>query len=636
MSSSMGNPKLDRLDVSRIPYYQQGADGFIAFVEENVRFAVPQTNSPIPKWQYPTELSDEPDPITGKSFKQMWENQKEVFREALVMENNRFKYRLLVFCWPRGEGKSLMVCLVQLWKFFCFPRQLIVFGALSKDQTKFVHYEMIQSVIMNSPKLINVIGKANVQRGVTALKNKKGESVSSFQPISTYSGIVSNITGYTFSEMFDMKEPKFFVQLDGSVRNIINALGTIDSTVSVKEHVLYRLYTGAKDGHDKLTYFSYRCAPNASPDEYWHPLMTKDQLDSYRRKFPPADFDRYFRNVWELESGKLFSDPAIKSIYYFGVKNDENIIKIDDGSVKKAFDRVQDYQIKIDNTDFRKNQSNLKVRRRRKNRILTKEKYEKMIIEEHSKLIPMNKYYQLNSIAMPKMATSTELKAMGEIYDTNWAILAGLDRSDPLSKDPLARTIVTVVAKGLIGSKKKLEIKEIPEYLYLLLHLAWVDDASLEGIKRELKSAYLEYDGIDSLCSERWGAWDLAPWCEEHEIKFEPLFPAFTNQKKAFNELYSVVYDGRFKSPVIIVPGSKSENILSEELAMFDYHPEKKWYGSPEKMDVNGVQDDAIYSLAWTLFGGRELGHESFRERWGFSSGYGSFIPDTNRITANL
>jgi hypothetical protein len=199
-----------------------------------------------------------------------------------------------------------MVCLIQLWKFFCFPRQQIVFGALSKDQTKFVHYEMIQSVLLNSPKLVGIIGKSNVQRGQTVLKNSAGEIVSSFQPISTYSGIVSNITGYTFSEMFDMKDPKFFVQLDGSVRNIINALGTIDSTVSTKDHVLYRLYKGTIKQEDKLTYFSYRCAPNADPDEYWHPLMTKDQLDSYRRKFPPADFDRYFRNVWELESGKLF------------------------------------------------------------------------------------------------------------------------------------------------------------------------------------------------------------------------------------------------------------------------------------------------------------------------------------------
>jgi len=625
---------MDKMDFSRIPFYQSGADGFIAFVEENVRFAVPQANSPVPKWIYPCDLSADPDPGTGKSFKQMWENQKVVFREALEMRNGRFVHRLIVFCWPRGEGKSFMVCLIQLWKFFCFPRQQIVFGALSKDQTKFVHYEMIQNVLLNSPKLVNVIGKVNIQRGQTFLKNSKGEVISSFQPISTYSGIVSNITGYTFSEMFDMKDPKFFVQLDGSVRNIINALGTIDSTVSTKDHVLYRLYKGAKEENDRLTYFSYRSAPNATPDEYWHPLMDKAQLDSYKRKFPPADFDRYFKNVWELEGGKLFTESVVKSIYYFGFK-DNNEIKIDDGTVKSICEDIQNYQVKIDNTDFRKNQSADQRKRTRKNK---REVYEQKIIELHRKLIPMDDYYKLHTISMPKLATHTELKKLGRIYQTKWGILAGLDRSDPMARDPMARTILTVVAKGLMGSANPNYVPkpvDINEYIYLLLHLAWVEDATLESIKRELREAVNEYDGIDSLCSERWGTWDLAPWCEENEIKFEPVFPTYMLQKKAFSELYLILQDGRFKSPHIIVPGSQSENILSEELSMFDYHPPTKWYGSPQKGDNKGVQDDSIYALGWTIYGGRELGVDDFKDRGG-NSFFGNFIPDERRLTYGL
>ena len=627
----------DKFDISRIPFYQSGAEGFIAFVEENVRFAVPNPHSPIPRWQYPTELSDEPDPITGKSFFGMWSKQKEVFREALEMRDGRFRYRLIIFCWPRGEGKSLMVCLIQLWKFFCFPRQQIVFGALSKDQTKFVHYEMIQSVLLNSPKLINVIGKANVQRGQTVLKNNKGEVISSFQPISTYSGIVSNITGYTFSEMFDMKEPKFFVQLDGSVRNIINALGTIDSTVSVKEHILYRLYKGVQQNEDKLTYFSYRCAPNASPDDYWHPLMTKDQLDSYRKKFPPAEFDRYFRNVWELESGKLFSDPIVKSIFYFGTKTKDGLIIPDRGEVRKTFETIQEHQIRVDNLDARKNQGNTIARMNQRKRKISADKYRDMIVEEHRKLIQMDNYYKLHSISMPKLATAEDLQNLSNIYNTNWSIHVGLDRADPMARDPLARTILTCVAKGLPGSKDKVELdKEIPAYLYLLMHLAWIEDSTLEGIKSELQSCYLEYDGLDSLCSERWGTWDLAPWCEEHEVKFEPLFPSFNIQRKAFNELYNLVYDGRIKSPEVTTPGSQTPNILAEELKMFDYHPEKKWYGSPQKMEVQGVQDDCIYALAWAIYGGREIGFSSFRPRWGTQSSFGTFFPDERKLSYRL
>ena len=621
---------MERIDPNRIPVYQQGAEGFIAFVEENVRFSVPQRNSPIPKWIYPCNLPDEPDPVTGKSFKQMWEAQKAEMREALKMQNNRFVYRLIVFCWPRGEGKSFMVCLVQLWKYFCFPRQLIVFGALSKEQTRFVHYDMIQTVILNSPKLVNVLGKVNIQSKGTYLKNSKGEVTSSFQPISSFSGIVSNITGYTFSEMFDMKDPKFFVQLDGSVRNIINALGTIDSTVSTKEHVLYRLYVGSRDGHDRLTYFSYRSAPNATPDEYWHPFMDKDQLDSYRRKFPPADFDRYFRNTWELESGKLFTTPVVKSIFYFGYKDQSKIIRIDDGTVQHLQKDIQECEIRMDNLDKRKNK---KSRRRKAGQ---KEEIKMQMLEKithiRKKLIPMNDFYKLFSVAMPKMMTLSELNRLSDVYDTNWSIHAGLDRSDPLAKDPNARTIVTAVAKGLTGSRNNNKVQiEVPSYLYVLVHLAHIESSSLEDIKRELKEVHLEFDGIDTFCSERWGAWDLAPWCEENEIKFEAVFPSYTLQKKAFNELFIVINNSRFKSANILVPGSKEENILEEELKMFDYHPEGKWYGSPQKKENRGVQDDAVFSLAWGMYGGRDYGVQEFRVRKGVSD-YGTFIADQRTL----
>jgi len=620
---------MDRMNPKRIPFYQQGAEGFIAFVEENVRFSVPQRNSPIPKWMYPCDLPDELDPITGKSFKGMWEKQKDVFRECLVMVQGRFKYRLIVFCWPRGEGKSLMVCLLQLWKFFCFPRQLIVFGALSKDQTRFVHYDMIQNVIFNSPKLVNIIGKANIQTKGTYLRNSKQEVTSSFQPISSYSGIVSNITGYTFSEMFDMKDPKFFVQLDGSIRNIINALGTIDSTVSVKEHVLFRLYKGFISGDDRLTYFSYRNAPNADPNEYWHPLMDKTQLDSYRRKFPPAEFDRYFRNVWELEGGKLFDVPTIKSIFYYGVYDKESKLIVPDTNekVKEVCKGILECDIKLTNPGKVKKRKRVKSKKQR-DELIWKMQEEKLALE--MQLVPMDRYYKLHSLNMPSMCTNEMLTRLGDVYDTEWSILAGLDRSDPLSKIPLARTIVTAVAKGLPRSRSKylpVKSEEVPAYMYILLHLGYVPSATLEGIKQELREIYLEYDGIDTFCSERWGAWDLAPWCENFEIKFEPVFPSIEKQKKAFNEMYTVIHEGRFKSANIIVSGSKTENILSEELEMFDHDPVKNWYGSPQKYEAFGIQDDSIYSIAWALYGGRELSIDDFRSRVQ-KGNFGTFVPD--------
>ena len=105
-------------------------------------------------------------------------------------------------------------------------------GANSKDQVKFVHFDIMRDIIINSPNLLRIVGRRNLQEKEIRLKDSKSNIVSVIRSISSFSGIVSNITGYTFSEIFDMKNPKFFTQLDGSIRNIPNAMGVIDSTVS--------------------------------------------------------------------------------------------------------------------------------------------------------------------------------------------------------------------------------------------------------------------------------------------------------------------------------------------------------------------------------------------------------------------
>ena len=256
-----------------------------------------------------------------------------------------------------------------------------------------------------------------------------------------------------------------------------------------------------------------------------------------KQLIPHFYFDRYFRNVWELESGKLFSEPAVKSIFYYGFKNNNGITRIDDGTVMEIRKQIQENNIKIEKRDGRKNRT-----RRKRIRKNTVEALREQNIAMDNKLVHMDNIYSLHHHSMPRLASNSDLRRLSEIYDTNWSIHAGIDRSDPLAKNPLARTIVTSVAKGLTGSRSKYTIKEdVPSYIYILLHLAWVQDATLEGIKSELSEAVAEYDGTDTLCSERWGTWDLAPWCEDHEVKFEPIFPSYELQKKAFSELYIVI-----------------------------------------------------------------------------------------------
>ena len=86
-------------------------------------------------------------------------------------------------------------------------------------------------------------------------------------------------------------------------------------------------------------------------------------------------------------------------------------------------------------------------------------------------------------------------------------------------------------------------------------------------------------------------------------------------QKEAFAEIFTLYKTGLFKTPTLRVPGSKNEDMLEEEALLFDHNPAKKWYGSPEKTEKGGVQDDAMFSLAWGIYGGRQLTVFDFRER---------------------
>jgi hypothetical protein len=96
------------------------------------------------------------------------------------MENGQFKYRLICFCEPRGEGKSFKAVLIQMWKFFNWGKQQIMLCANSKDQSKFVHFDEITSIIRNSPNLINIVGKKNIQEKEVRLKDARGNVVSRY------------------------------------------------------------------------------------------------------------------------------------------------------------------------------------------------------------------------------------------------------------------------------------------------------------------------------------------------------------------------------------------------------------------------------------------------------------------------
>jgi len=590
------------------PKYRNGGDGFILWAEENAYVPIFPEGSDIPVWTLIGELPDDKHPETGRSYRDMWEGQKDIVREALKMKNKRFVHRLIVFCWPRGEGKSIIVCLIYLWKFLCWVEQKLVLGANSKDQTRFVHYDIIRDIINHSPKILAEIGGDNVKEKEIRLTDRNKNVRAFIRPISSFTGIMSNVFGYTFSEMFDMKNPKFFTQLDGSIRNMPNAFGLIDSTVSEKSHVLFKLHQTYTKNKDPSLFFSYRCSDGnekkdfaGDPKDYWHPFMTQIQLDSYKEKFPLGDFERYFLNIWSAGSVKVFTEEMIEATNYLGVDKMINthgtMIKL----LEKKNEIIRAEKKMMDGKNWNQNLGNDFHIQKIDDRIWPVSSVMKLVT-------PQNE---------PKMATVEELGELTEIYDTDWVVLGGFDRADPMKRKTAARTIAVALAKGLMGSRSTPFIDEDsnPKYIYVLLGLLDVTDSSLEGIRNFFLDAHNEFDGIDVIGAERWGAWDLAPWCEENSIEFEVFINTYDRQKTMFSELFVLYRDGRFKKTRLATPGSKEDDIMDEEASVFDHDPDKRWFGSPEKMEKYGVQDDSMYATGSGIYAGRNKGIADFRAR---------------------
>ncbi len=599
--------------------YTDGPEGFVKWCEDNVFIPIYPFGSTMAVWCSIGELPDTINPETGRSYKYIWEQQKEVARNALRMVDGKFLYRLIVLCWPRGEGKSLFVCLIQLWKFFNWSRQQIVLGANSKDQVTFVHFDIIRDIILNSPNLLASVGKKNILEKKIRITDDKGNDVSVIRAISSFSGIVSNITGYTFSEIFDMKNPKFFVQLDGSIRNIPNAIGVIDSTVSAKSHILYKLFESYMDRTSKTIYFDYRFSKEGNAEDYWNPNMSQAQLNDYRAKFPLGDFERYFLNVWSSSSQRIFTSEMLEAMSYIGIDRalGNNSVLMDALEIKmKAEEGVKSF-VKFGVMDS----------------LLEKDRA--TIRDINDRLMPLENYYSLrDSNGLPKRTNLETLEKLGKLFDTNWAVLGAIDRADPLkATNRGARTIFTCIAKGLPGSASRpfilSEGNTVPNYIYFMLDFVNVEDHSLETLKEIILECHREFGGIDKLCGERWGIWDLVPWCEENDIPFETVFPVYEKQRGAFSELYILASDGRFKCPPLGVAGTKELDLFREEASVFFHDSDKRWFGSPEKTEKHGIQDDSMFAVAWCIYGGRELNVTDFKERHK-KSYFGTMILEKN------
>jgi len=421
--------------------------------------------------------------------------------------------------------------------------------------------------------------------------------------------------------MFDMKNPKFFAQLDGSIRNIPQALGTIDTTVSDKKHILWKLY---KSRHKvKSMFFSHRESRDLTSSDFWSPKMTQDQLDDYKEKLPPSELNRYFRNVWDDDSSKLITDTMLLSGRYFGsLENTWNPSFVIDVS-RKISELERDIAALNDvikteeiDEDDKPNATVIRLNSKRESCKLL-----------YNQLYSVNNIYSIHDsggyLGGQEGCSIDDLDKLSSMLRTDWVILVGLDRNDPASEQAKSNTAISVIAKGLVGSRdpaykarlKSLDAEKIPDYVYLLLRLYIFQKNSAALLKDIISNIHHEFDGIDKLTSERWAMFDIHEWCLEQGIESELISATYAKQREIFVMLYTTWNSGYFKYPTVNIPGANGPDILEEEASNFINDPVGKFYGSDSKGNVGGIQDDSMYAIGEGIYGGRMLGVDSMRIR---------------------
>jgi hypothetical protein len=570
--------------------YTDGGEGFLQWARDKVKRFDRACNGWVPF--EPTRM------------------QEQTFRECLKMENGLFKYQTIVFCRPRGEFKSYDVCLIVLWRFCNFPREKIILGANSKEQVNYVHFQVIKDTILNSPEILEMVGEENVlEKSIYIREQRTGKQkvinakdiISSIIPVGATNGIFSNLTICTFSELWKMKDEKFFTELSSSARSTPNALTLIDSTVAPKGHILRRMFDTYVEKKDDLLFFQHY------EDTYYNPYTTDAQLNSFRQRFLPSEFNKFFRNRWEDAGSGTFNEKHIAAMAILGAEDTfqkpQEVMALVNEKYKEFIDMTTSERAKMGITSF-----------------------------DVPHKLSINKVYHMQG-GMPELL---ELQRVTGIKE--WILTMGLDRAQPGSQEA-NRTFVSTILKGKIPN----EPDEKRAWMYFMLRLLWVESSDIREILGEIEYVCENLGIPDNIALESYMAADVKVILDEREIPNELVHPNYNHQLEAFTMMYQILENGYFKCPMVpyyrnrgtdqLVRGQAPDGVpdmYQEELLIFEHDFDARAFGSPYKLKrkvkksaeneesgssyVDRVLDDSVFGGSWGVWASRFIwvGSERF------------------------
>lgn len=287
--------KQRKTDTSIQRWRKPGSEGFFAFIED-LKPMIPGSGEGYIPYTIPNEKV------------------REEIRRALDGD-----YQTLVFCWPRRHGKTIVVELINIWRFLTRRTQAIAIISNSATQSVDTSFKLVRTILQQTPYTRALIDKGAIE--------VYGDYVS-------YPALDNRIQGYAanaaalygkrlsiaqVSELHAARNDDVFQILASSTIDSDDGIVLVDSTVGPRSSPLYGLYQLAQNGQDESVYFShifYRDLQDAMDNA---PSWIKpSRLKSRAAQMLPIEFAQQHLNQWQAGSSSLFPVETIekcKDIY---------------------------------------------------------------------------------------------------------------------------------------------------------------------------------------------------------------------------------------------------------------------------------------------------------------------------------
>ncbi len=273
--------------------WRNGADGFLAWVRDV------QPRIPARKGGFSIFV---PAPF-----------QEEAIREALEQVDGKWRYQTIAFSFPRRHSKTTLMALLVCWRFTLFgPGENIVAMANSERQTLSVGFSQVKSIILNTPFILQQIGRENVRQ--YDIINKRLQN--KIQAVScNVAGLYGQkITCGWVSEIHAAVSDEAMQVIASSLGDTEGSWLLIDSTVDGPGGPLHTLEKNHREGKDPTVFVkrvSYADLDEAL--EKLPPWIDKPWLRGRHLSLLPAVFATQHLNQRVESSTNLFALADIKA-----------------------------------------------------------------------------------------------------------------------------------------------------------------------------------------------------------------------------------------------------------------------------------------------------------------------------------